>query len=125
MKFGSLLVYLPCFSTGGKIHLMKNGNEALSNFDFGLKDDGLMDFNWIAFHRNCKLKTKPTTSGYQIILIYKIIDPTVKDKSFDFRTPSNFTNDLMDLMRFRKFEKYSISFNGSDFDGRNYNFNDY
>jgi len=122
-EIGSLYIYLPSSYSGGEISLMKNGIELISNIDFSTKEEDLLCLNWIAFHKNCKIKTKPISSGYQMVLIYKIEDEQLKDESFEFDLPSNFSKDLIDFMALKEINQCPILSN--DFEGRNFNFPDY
>eukprot|EP01080_Neovahlkampfia_damariscottae_P001993 gene1993-1501_t len=122
-QIGSLFIQLPSFYLGGEMHLKRDDKE-LSNFDFSMREGDSLHMNWIAFHNNCRIKIDPIESGHQMILIYKLLNPTLNNENFDFDEPISFSGDLINFMNLKGLNEYSIALNNFDFDGRNLSFDD-
>ncbi|KAF7445521.1 P4Hc domain containing protein [Pyrenophora tritici-repentis] len=71
-QFGSLVVSLPCYHTGGQLVVQHAGNS--QTFDWG--SDGQESFKpcikWAAFYSDCEHEVLEVTNGHRITLTYNL-----------------------------------------------------
>lgn len=68
--FGSLIIGLPAYYTGGELVISFEGKEEVADFANTNPSHGI---NYAAFYADCDHEVKPLTSGYRVCLVYNLI----------------------------------------------------
>lgn len=93
--FGSLIINLPSYYTGGELYIRFEGEEVCADF---AEDAANYKIDCAAFYADCDHEIKPLTSGYRICLVYNLIQQKAA-KKIGLQSSAHYVNHLVDILK--------------------------